>query len=124
MKLVLLLLVIVFTGEVFEAAPLINSELVNSLTGNSVVETDDKREGRSSPVGSIAGYITSYQERKILRQKKLHYIKNLVDDQKNHYDRLYSINPKKPVHRPKHTKSSYYQKNRKHCFYGHIFVKC
>lgn len=144
MKLILLLLIIlVLNSEIFEATPLtksqsIGKESVNSLNGSSSIEADDERDGRSSPVGSIAGYLTNYQEKKRLKLKKQHHSKNPASNQKSQHAQYYTKNPvsnqkpqhdeeyytKKPVYHPKTTKGSYYQKNQKHCFYGHIFVRC
>lgn len=119
-KVLLLLTITVLTGKITEAAPLIQSESISSDFGNSLNKssaTDDGREGRSSPVGSIGGYITNYQEKKRQKQQKQSYNKNPVFHQKPSYI-------KKAEYSPKPAKGSYYQKNQKHCFYGHIFVRC
>lgn len=128
MKLVLLFLTIIgFASEVIVASPLIKLksiglDLTNRVNENFAIETLDERKGRSSPVGSIAGYITNYQEKKKLKHHtKQHYNKNQASFQKPKYEQPYS---KKPVYHPKPTKASYYQKNQRHCFYGHIFVRC
>lgn len=126
MKLFLLVLTItVLTVKIIKAAPLMKSEAIGlefeiSLTENPDIGTEDEREGRSSPVGSIGGYITSYQEKKRRKQHKKPNHKSPVFYKKTHEQFV----TKKPVFFSKPARGSYYEKNHKHCFYGHIFVRC
>lgn len=78
------------------------------LIANEIQNIDKFREGRSSPVGSIAGYITSQQIKRLLKKQK---------QKKNKAQRRYS----KPIRRI--SKPSVYYKPRR-CFNGHTFNIC